>query len=97
MKWELSIMLLFGDSGAGIPRKKLRLNLDLLQLKWFFNCIFGFSTLEKNLGRFDCAETSYQTCDSSYLLPDFNRKKPLEKLSKSRVKDNCLINTIFYD
>ena len=43
---ELSIMRLFGDSGDGIRRKKLRLNLDLLQLKWFFNCIFGFSTLE---------------------------------------------------
>jgi len=39
-------MRLFGDSGDGIPRKKLRLNLDLLQLKLVFNCIFGFSTLE---------------------------------------------------
>ena len=39
-------MRLFGDSGDGIQRKKLRLNLDFLQLKWFFNCIFGFSTLE---------------------------------------------------
>jgi len=39
-------MRLFGDSGDGIWRKKLRLNLDLLQLKWFFNCIFGFGTLE---------------------------------------------------
>ena len=27
-------------------RKKLRLNLEMLQLKWFFNCIFGFNTLE---------------------------------------------------
>lgn len=39
-------MRLFGDSGDGIQRKKLRLNLDLLQLKWFFNCIFGFNTME---------------------------------------------------
>ena len=39
-------MRLFGDSGDEIGRKKLRLNLDLLQLKWFFNCIFGFSTLK---------------------------------------------------
>ena len=39
-------MRLFGDSGDGIRWKKLRLNLDLLQLKWFFNCIFGFSALK---------------------------------------------------
>ena len=39
-------MRLFGDSGDGIRRKKLRLNLNLLQLKWFFNCIFGFSALK---------------------------------------------------
>lgn len=25
---------------------QLRLNLDLLQLKWFFNYIFGFSILK---------------------------------------------------
>ena len=43
---ELSIMRFFGDSGDGIRRKKLSLNLDLLQLKQFFNCIFGFSTLK---------------------------------------------------
>ena len=39
-------MRFFGDSGDGIRRKKLRLNLDFYQLKWFFNCIFGFSTLK---------------------------------------------------
>jgi len=39
-------MRLFEDSGDGIRRTKLRLNLDLLQLKWFLNCIFGFSALK---------------------------------------------------
>jgi len=39
-------MRLFGDFGDGIRRKKLKLNLDLLYLKWFFNCIFGFNTLK---------------------------------------------------
>jgi len=34
------------------------------------------------LGRFDYAETSYQTCDSNKLLPDFNPKNRPEKLSK---------------
>jgi len=39
-------MRFFGDFGDGIQWKKLRLNLDLLQLKWFFSCILRFSTLE---------------------------------------------------
>ena len=39
-------MRFFENLGDGILLKKLKLNLDLLQLKWFFNCILGFSTLE---------------------------------------------------
>ena len=44
---------------------------------------------EKPLGAFDCAETSYETWDSIELLPDFDRKNPPERLSKSRIIDNC--------
>ena len=39
-------MRLLGDFGEGIRRKKLQLKQFLLQIKWFFDCIFGFSTLE---------------------------------------------------
>lgn len=84
-------MGIFRDFGDGIQLKKSRLNLDLYYLKCFFICIFGFSTL-KNL---DCAEISYETCDSNKLLADFDRKNPPKKLPKNLFKNNFLFNGIY--
>jgi len=47
-----------------------------------FLTVYLDSAPGKPLGRFDCAQTNYQTCDFNKLLPDFDRKKPTGKASK---------------
>lgn len=83
-------MRLFGDSGDGIRQKKMRLNLNLYYLKWFFLLHIWIQNLKNPKDTLIVQKLPIKLAISincCRILEIFDRKNPPEKLAKSHSKD----------